>query len=460
MSNFIGMGTVNVSWLNMRASPGGNILDVLKEGTQLDIFGRAGGWLEVMLHGVKGFVASRYVRMMPTIGPETPENATEKEAEGKDDGSPEGVTVRYGEVTAGRLNFRDAPNGHILKTLFNGDVVEILGQESGWTHINSNGTIGYVGSKYIRTGKVKTKKDIVRLESSGDFFFEENKAVAPDGTVFGKKFRKGIFNYGKTSIGEFIRDTTDRLQSIPGSKLRVMAAVSENEGKFEAVNTWDNAFLSIGLFQWTAGVGSEAGELAALLQHFRERFPDTYQEYFGQYGLEPHGVLERAGSVARGYLKLDGQLLADAEDKAVLRALPWAYCCWLAGQNENFRIIQLEHALSRIDAFYHTDKRRIRGRYVSEYITSEYGVAQLLDQHVNRPAHVPLTLSEALESLAGELSVDAPEHWRHEEEQKLIAVYLELREKTSMTDAAKRAANIKRQLERGTVSSERYSFIT
>jgi hypothetical protein len=190
-----------------------------------------------------------------------------------------------------------------------------------------------------------------------------------------------------------------------------------------------------------------------------ERFPDTYQEYFGQYGLEPHGVRERAGSVARGYLKLDGQLLGDAEDKNVLRTLPWAYRCWLAGKNENFRIVQLEHALSRIDSFYQTDNRRVRDKYVGDYITSEYGVAQLLDQHVNRPAHVPLTLSLALESLVNELNVDAPERWRDAEEQKLISTYLELREKTSMTDTAKRAANIKNQLERGTVSDKRHSFV-
>ena len=459
MSNFVGRGIVNVGWLNMRASPGGAVLDILKEGSELDILGRTGGWLEVMLNGVKGYVASRYIRVTPTISPKTPEKVKGTETKNTKDKVSEATTTRYGEITAGRLNFRDTPNGHILRTLIKGDVVEILGQESGWTQINSDGKTGYVSSKYIRAGKVKTRKTIVRLSSSIGFCFEEHKALAPDGTVFGKKFRRGIFNYGTTSISDFITAAADKLQAVPESNLRVMEAVSENEGKFEAVNTWDNAFLSIGLFQWTAGVGSEAGELAALLWRLMEHFPDTYHKYFGQYGLEPHGVRERAGSVARGYLKLDGQLLGDAEDKNVLRSLPWAYRCWLAAKNENFRIVQLEHALSRVDSFYQTDNRRVRGKYVGDYITSEYGVAQLLDQHVNRPAHVPLTLSLALESLVNELNVDAPEHWRDAEEQKLISAYLELREKTSMTDAAKRAANIKNQLERGTVSDARYSFV-
>jgi uncharacterized protein YraI len=459
MSNFVGRGIVNVGWLNMRASPGGAVLDILKEGTKLYLLGRTGGWLEVMLNGVRGYVASRYIRVTPTISPKTPEKVKGTETKNAKDKVSEATTTRYGEITAGRLNFRDTPNGHILRTLIKGDVVEILGQESGWTQINSDGKTGYVSSKYIRAGKVKTRKTIVRLSSSIGFRFEEHKALAPDGTVFGKKFRRGIFNYGTTSISDFITAAADKLQAVPESNLRVMEAVSENEGKFEAVNTWDNAFLSIGLFQWTAGVGSEAGELAALLWRLMERFPDTYHKYFGQYGLEPHGVRERAGSVARGYLKLDGQLLGDAEDKNVLRSLPWAYRCWLAAKNENFRIVQLEHALSRVDSFYQTDNRRVRGKYVGDYITSEYGVAQLLDQHVNRPAHVPLTLSLALESLVNELNVDAPEHWRDAEEQKLISAYLELREKTSMTDACKRAANIKNQLERGTVSDARYSFV-
>jgi hypothetical protein len=40
---------------------------------------------------------------------------------------------------------------------------------------------------------------------AGSFHFEGNRAVAPDGTIFGKKFEQGIFNVGDTSIAEFVR---------------------------------------------------------------------------------------------------------------------------------------------------------------------------------------------------------------------------------------------------------------
>lgn len=158
MSNFVGRGIVNVGWLNMRASQGGAVLDILKEGTELYLLGRTGGWLEVMLNGVRGYVASRYIRVTPTTSPETPKKVKGTETKNAKDKGSKATTTRYGEITAGRLNFRDTPNGHILRTLIKGDVVEILGQESGWTHINSKGKTGYVSSKYIRVGKVKTQK--------------------------------------------------------------------------------------------------------------------------------------------------------------------------------------------------------------------------------------------------------------------------------------------------------------
>jgi len=86
-------------------------------------------------------------------------------------------------------------------------------------------------------------------------------------------------------------------------------------------------------------------------------------------------------------------------------------------------------------------------------------VAQLLDQHVNRPAHVPKTLAAALESLASKMDIDGPENWGSREEEKLISVYLELREKTSMTDSAERGKRILDKKNLGAVSDKRGSFI-
>jgi|GEM_PF-932604 len=437
---------VNVSWLNMRASPGGQVLDVLKKGTELTISGHTGGWAEVTINGIRGVVASRYITIL---------HLTEQDPAEKN----ETQTTRLGEITAGRLNLRDSPNGHIMTVLTRGTLVEILSRKNGWTQICANRQTGYVSSSFIRPGKVSTRRQTPAATMVTGFKFDGKKAVAPDGTVFGKKFRKGIFNYGETAISDFLPQIDTETRNTLKSGLRVMDAVSENEGKFEAVNTWDNAFLSLGIFQWTAGVGSDAGELAALLLDFKDRSPEEFNQCFGQFGIKPYGVKHTKGSVPRGYLKLNGRLLADSESKNQLRALPWAYRFWSAGKNQAFRLSQIAHALSRIHAFYRVENRSIRGRYVSDYISSEYGVAQLLDQHVNRPAHVPRILAAALESLEQEMDIDRPENWGNEEEKKLISVYLESREKTSMTDSAERAKRIQKKMNMGAVSDRRGSFV-
>ena len=59
-----------------------------------------------------------------------------------------------------------------------------------------------------------------------------------------------------------------------------------NEGNLDAINTWDNAFLSFGLFQWTAGTGSGKGELPALLARIKNEDRDLFDKYCGQHGLD------------------------------------------------------------------------------------------------------------------------------------------------------------------------------
>jgi hypothetical protein len=114
--------------------------------------------------------------------------------------------------------------------------------------------------------------------------------------------------------------------------------------------------------------------------------------------------------------------------------------------------------MSSLDLFYRNSRRKIRDRFVADYVSSEYGVALLLDQHVNRPGHVPGTLAEAVDALANEVRVDNPQEWTDEEEHKLLSRYLTLRHETSMTDSAKRANRTKQAVASGLASDQRGSF--
>jgi hypothetical protein len=459
MTQITGIGRVNADWLNMRSSPGGRVLTILTGGTEVRIVGWSGGWLDIWYGGMRGSVSSRYITVQPQVRTSPPADDVEEEPASAA-ALPE--FERQGEVTASLLNLRDCPHGHILGRLGRGTLIKILSESNGWMEVLAKGRKGYVSARYVRPSVIRrvdvpTRPPEPSATQQG-FHFNGDWAIAPDGNRFAKKFRKGVFSSGITPIRDFIVRNRNAITSVSPSQLRLLEAVSENEGKLEAINTWDNAYLSLGIFQWTAGVGSEAGELPALFDRLQKRFPGAYEKYFGRYGLEISGVREIQGSPARGYFKLHGCLLGDSEQKEVLRSLVWPYRCKQAGMDNDVRMVELEHALARIGSFLKVNNRRVRGRYIGDYITSEYGIAQLLDQHVNRPAHVLMTVREAVESLEGKVDVDDPDGWSDVEESRLLDAYLTFRRRTSMTDGPQRAERIKRQLQTGVISDSRGSY--
>ena len=67
-----------------------------------------------------------------------------------------------------------------------------------------------------------------------------------------------------------------RALGVTTSEVNLMIAVAENEGRLDAINTWDNAFLSFGMFQWTLGTGGNQGELPALLRRLQNEDPAAF----------------------------------------------------------------------------------------------------------------------------------------------------------------------------------------
>lgn len=75
------------------------------------------------------------------------------------------------------------------------------------------------------------------------------------------------------------------------STFKVVRAVSEVEclGFFDSVNSYDNAFVSVGPCHWTLGIadrngGVDAGEMCGFLAYLERFFPDAYRKAFGDFG--------------------------------------------------------------------------------------------------------------------------------------------------------------------------------
>jgi peptidoglycan hydrolase-like protein with peptidoglycan-binding domain len=268
------------------------------------------------------------------------------------------------------------------------------------------------------------------------------------------KFRLGLFTTGSQKPAAFMESHADKLRAlkVTPSEINVMIAVAENEGNLDAINTWDSAFLSFGLFQWTAGTGGGMGELPALLARIKDEDRDLFDKYCGQHGLD---VAEVTPGLVYGYLSLRGTKIKTPAAKEQLRQAPWAFYFWLAGQDPAVQAMEIKHALGRLDQFYSSGSYKVDNKHrVSDLVTSEYGVGLILDQHVNRPAHVKTCLAKAL----AQTGLRNPGEWGTDEERKLIDAYLKIRVSTSMTDPEKRARVTKKYLTNGTISERRGSF--
>jgi LysM repeat protein len=282
--------------------------------------------------------------------------------------------------------------------------------------------------------------------------------VKPEKIFVGRLHRKGIYRAGLREPETFIANHREKLQEVnlTDSEGNVILATSENEGNMDAVNTWGNQFISFGMFQWTAGGPGKPGELPALLQIIKVRYPDNFQHYWAQFGLD---VVE-VGSKT-GWFNYRGKKLVSAADKAMLREHIWAYRFAQAGADIEVQAAQILHAINRINQFYFVKSSQLDGYALADLITSEYGVALLLDNHVNRPGYVRSCVAEAL-NRSNLTAADMPAGG-DEEEQLVIKNYLDIREtygKWPMTDARQRAVVSRGYVVDGIISASRGSFVS
>jgi hypothetical protein len=354
-----------------------------------------------------------------------------------------------GQVRATSLNLRDAPNGAVIGLLRNGDSVTILDAKDGWVSVSATvdgaTKLGWVNAKFIDTTiGVPPPAD----DDATPVTVVAGKAIGPDGRSFASVHGKGFVTFGLTTLDSWLAGNPAGLSLAP-SLIRVVRAVSANEGRLEAINSYDNSFLSFGLFQWTAGPNDQPGELAGLLALVQRANSDVFQNYFGRHGLG----IALEGAAKAGFLTLDGAALKEAADKDKLRAVEWAYRFWRAGQDDTVRACELNLAAARVSGFL---RQLVAGHPVGDWLSSEYGVALLLDEHVNRPGHVPGTLKSAVDSLPPGTD---PTGWGDPEEADLIGRYITAREATNMTQPAERAISIGDCVHAGTLSDKRGSFV-
>ncbi|MDX1940767.1 MAG: peptidoglycan-binding domain-containing protein, partial [Saprospiraceae bacterium] len=211
----------------------------------------------------------------------------------------------------------------------------------------------YYGDDFVKISLYEKASGGLTITEEGNLI----KAASETQNAQFKKYRKGVFTIGNQTIAKFIESKRDLLQELDlsQSSLNVMLAVSENEGNLDAINTWDNSFMTFGIFQWTLGSENASGELPALLKKIKEKEPQVFADYFALFGID----VNTATDTTYGFINYKDAKVNTPATKDRFRFPIWAFRFWSAGQDDRVKAIQIEHALSRLKNFYWHNKFNI-----------------------------------------------------------------------------------------------------
>ncbi|MFB6727157.1 SH3 domain-containing protein [Bacillus mobilis] len=137
-----GTYVVNATSLRVRTGPAAyhSVIGGVLNGTTLNVVGSENGWFKVNYQGKTGFVSSEFVKFVKggTATPEQPEQPNQ------------GAIGDY-YINASALNVRsgEGTNYRIIGALPQGQKVQVISENSGWSKINYNGQTGYIGTRYL-----------------------------------------------------------------------------------------------------------------------------------------------------------------------------------------------------------------------------------------------------------------------------------------------------------------------
>ena len=204
------------------------------------------------------------------------------------------------------------------------------------------------------------------------------------------------FPQGTNNEGVMLKDIPDaELEALftaagfSDAERHIVKAVSKLEGGFDAINTYDTGFVSIGFIQFITAEDGR-GSLLEVLQREKAETPDDYARDFHRYGIDvtadgtydiidPMTGAELTGTDAVMKTIADRRLTA-VWQKAGLHSTP-------------FRVAQIKVAKSHYwpadDPITLTVEGQVLTGKVSDVVTSEAGLTTLFDRKVNRGSVAP-----------------------------------------------------------------------
>ncbi|MFJ8415984.1 SH3 domain-containing protein [Bacillus paramycoides] len=147
-----GTYVVNATSLRVRTGPATyhSVIGGVLNGTTLNVIGSEGSWFKVNYQGKTGYVSSEFMKFVKG-GTATPEQPKQPE---------QGAIGDY-YINASALNVRsgEGTNYRIIGALPQGQKVQVISENYGWSKINYNGQTGYIGTRFLSKTPVEGAVD-------------------------------------------------------------------------------------------------------------------------------------------------------------------------------------------------------------------------------------------------------------------------------------------------------------
>ncbi|WP_222564236.1 calcium-binding protein [Novilysobacter antarcticus] len=219
-------------------------------------------------------------------------------------------------------------------------------------------------------------------------------------TRYGKQY--GPVYWGTTKLADYADwESLIISGSVTPNEREILVAMSENEGKMDAIQSYDSEVLTAGAMQKTINPLG-AGEFPIQVYEFQQEHPDLYQSLFAECGWEVKIV------AGKKHLYYDGKtggtlkrILRDGFDQNSFKSRNKSSSKPLAAivhaiSTDEYKAKQVIDFVKRLRSANSLSPNGYAGHIISNYIHSNLGKAVVLDHHVNRPGYVARDFGAAL----------------------------------------------------------------
>lgn len=203
---------------------------------------------------------------------------------------------------------------------------------------------------------------------------------------------------------------------------KVCAPIIKSEGGgYDAINEWDNVALSIGLFNFNQD------DLWDSMRVFREENEENYNNLLKQYGLDINKKASDKRFIIDGIEYIVPTASKNTWDFAELRKLKFAYCFIKVATYDSFKESQnkkIESWATSVIVYSLKNNKKIK-----DYITSEYGIAFVIDLSVKKGKsvyYITAAVQEAIDTVIKDGCPNNPDLWSNKEESKIIDAFTEI----------------------------------